>query len=444
MNLSIVMGSTLLAAIACIGSLDAQEQPGQVLVGGLTTTQVPSVPGGLWLVDVAQASITPLVNVPAPLTMTSSLCADPYVRGRYYAGTYNVTGTSGSICEIIEFQASAGIVTSWRVVNAQPLFEDYVVAVAVVGEDLIYLGRQSLSRISKSSGVRTELATIGAALVPTAMACDGRHAYIVANVHNVHRVDLMGTQPPFLLHRAQVGVVDLINAIAIDDSGHLLLGVVDNPFGLPVTSLRTVNIDDGALVSYLRLPFVGPRSIGFDCRTHDILIAGGISGAVSGIAVVHDGVITSAPFGSLPNALPALAIAQSPPLHHFGTVCPTSAGELHINGRTQPSRGNAQFGIDVRTPIPAALHVLFLGGHIGAGQALDLGPFGAPGCELGLQPYASLIVLVGADGAGFLSLPVPATAALAGAAFDVQLAALDPFANALGVAGSQPGSIIIE
>lgn len=444
MNSAAFFCSTLLAAFGCAAAARAQDRPGEVLVGGMTTTTAPSVPGGLWVVDLAQNTITPLQNVPPPLLMTASLCADPYVRGRFYAGTYNVTATSGSICDIVEFTASKGIVTGWRFVNAQPLLEDYVIALSVVGEDLVYLGRQSLSRVGKASGQRTELAPIGASLVPTAMACDGRFAYVVTNVRNVHRVDLQGMQPPFLLHRAQVGLVDLINAIAIDGDGNLLLGVVDNPFGVSTTSLRTVDVEDGALLGYVPLPFTGPRSIGFHRNTGDILVAGGMSGAVSSVAIVHDGVVAGAPFGALPNALPGLAINQTLPLHHFGTVCPSSAGEIRIRGRTSPQRGNVHYGIEVFSPLRLALHVLFVGGHIGPGQALDLGPYGAPSCELGLQPYDSVIVLMAGDGTGFLPMPIPSVPELEGAVFDVQVGALDPFANALGVAGSQPGSIVIE
>lgn len=435
--------SPVLALAALLsGAAVAQDQPGQALAGGMATTSAPFVSGGLFVVDANAHTVVPLANVPAVLQQIGSLCADPFVRGRWYAGTFGPDGSGTGNVDLVEFRASGGSLTSWRVVNAQPLAEDHVLGLAVVGNDLVFLGRQSLSRVDLATGQRTIVQTTGLDAAVTAMACDGRFAYLATNVRSVQRIDLNGGAAPQLFHYAQLGFVDLIQAMAVDTAGDLWLAVVDSPFGVATSSLRRLRRTDGQLESYLPLPFVGPRSVAFDHRTGDLVVAGGVGFNSSGAVVVHAGVVQGIPFGSLPNPLPALALDQGQPLHRHGRACAASTGEAWIGAVGLPRLGEADYAVLLRGSVPSALHVLAFGLH--PGPVLDLTPLGAPGCEFRVASAVEFPVVTDANGDLRAPMPVPDWPALQGLAFDVQFGVLDPTANAFGIALTQVGAAVVR
>lgn len=423
-------------------ALVAQDQPGQALAGGMATTSAPFVSGGLFLVDANAHTVAPLGNVPPVLQQIGSLCADPFVRGRWYAGTFGPDGAGTGNVDLVEFRASGGNVTSWRVVNAQPLAEDHVLGLAVVGTDLVFLGRQSLSRVDLATGQRTVIRTTGLDAAVTAMTCDGRYAYLATNVRSVQRIDLNGGEAPQLFHYAQVGFVDLIQAMTVDTAGDLWLAVVDSPFGVATSSLRRLRRTDGQLESYLPLPFVGPRSLAFDHRTGDLVVAGGVGFNNSGVVVVHGGVVQGVPFGGLPNPLPALALDQGQPLHRHGPACAASTGEAWIGAVGLPTLGEAGYAVMLRGSVPSALHVLAFGLH--PGPRLDLAPLGAPGCEFRVASAVEFPVVTDGNGDLQVPMPVPDWSVLQGLAFDLQFGVLDPTANAFGIALSQAGVAVLR
>lgn len=84
------------------------------------------------------------------------------------------------------------------------------------------------------------------------------------------------------------------------------------------------------------------------------------------------------------------------------------------------------FGFETRPPFP-----------------INLASQGAPGCRQYFQEVALVLFSANAQGTGQLSLPIPNTPSLAGAAVYAQYFVLDPPANALGITSSNYGRLLV-
>ena len=77
-------------------------------------------------------------------------------------------------------------------------------------------------------------------------------------------------------------------------------------------------------------------------------------------------------------------------------------------------------------------HDFYFGG-IGEVRRQNLGPMGAPGCSLLVEPRMLLSSVTDLRGQARIPMPIPAVPALLGQALFGQWAILDPGANALGL-----------
>jgi hypothetical protein len=135
-----------------------------------------------------------------------------------------------------------------------------------------------------------------------------------------------------------------------------------------------------------------------------------------------------------------LAVRSTPPafLESAGG-CAGSAGipRLSVRGAnpTELPWLGTEFFVD-ETNLPASAVYLRLLGVASFPVPVNLGPLGAPGCLVEVNP---LVISVGAGtpaGTGFWGFPLPANAAFAGGELHYQIAVIDLPANALGLTTS--------
>jgi hypothetical protein len=101
-----------------------------------------------------------------------------------------------------------------------------------------------------------------------------------------------------------------------------------------------------------------------------------------------------------------------------------------------PTLGNSNFQISFATNSPTSLALVALGTSrtasivLGVGLPFDLAPFGAPGCELLVDPET--VLAFATSGSVQLPLPIPNNPALAGQSFFAQ-GFVQQVTNALGL-----------
>jgi len=111
----------------------------------------------------------------------------------------------------------------------------------------------------------------------------------------------------------------------------------------------------------------------------------------------------------------------------------------------QPRLGNRTFAftLDKAPPSRFALLVMGLDKRRSFGAPvlpLDLGPFGAPGCSLLVEPRVVLPTGTDSQGRARMAMPIPAFTALLGTVFFAQWGVVDARANRLGLAVSGGGT----
>lgn len=99
-----------------------------------------------------------------------------------------------------------------------------------------------------------------------------------------------------------------------------------------------------------------------------------------------------------------------------------------------PCLGSAFFVDGAAMPANAPLvHII---GILPLGTPFDLGPYGATGCQVEVDPLDQTFALADAGGEDYWQLNSPVSVAFIGLPIEQQLAVLDPAANALGIAVS--------
>lgn len=113
-----------------------------------------------------------------------------------------------------------------------------------------------------------------------------------------------------------------------------------------------------------------------------------------------------------------------------------AAAQPRLTWEGVPQLGDT-FSLVLRDAPPGAVAVLLHGRSIVSWGTtplpVDLGPLGAPGCLLRVEPFHALPLLVGPGGQARAEFSVPDLPALTGATFFNQFGVLDPQANPLGV-----------
>lgn len=121
-------------------------------------------------------------------------------------------------------------------------------------------------------------------------------------------------------------------------------------------------------------------------------------------------------------------VATSTP---FGVGCGTAAqATWDVNGA--PTLGNASFSLGLRNGVVGSFGILLLGADravssvFGVPLPVDLGPIGATGCELLVDPLVLVLRLTDAFGEADHPLPIPNTPALSGTEWSGQWLLPDP------------------
>ena len=140
---------------------------------------------------------------------------------------------------------------------------------------------------------------------------------------------------------------------------------------------------------------------------------------------------------------------NGPSVVHYGQGCPGTGGEPVLTAPGgPPAVGNQGFQVGVLGAAGApALLALGLSSqlHQGLPLPLDLSPYGANGCSLNTSCDASSLLLIGPNGFGALTLPLPGSPSFAGFQFLAQWFVVDAAApNARSLAASQGGRILLQ
>ena len=111
-----------------------------------------------------------------------------------------------------------------------------------------------------------------------------------------------------------------------------------------------------------------------------------------------------------------------------------------------PEVGN-QLNFHIDFAPPNALSVLHLGvskrQFMGILLPYDLGPLGAPGCQVLVGPEATFLQTVGGSGSWIRAVLVPNNPLFIGLNLHSQFFAVDTTANALGVVGSNAMTTVL-
>lgn len=128
----------------------------------------------------------------------------------------------------------------------------------------------------------------------------------------------------------------------------------------------------------------------------------------------------------------------------FGSGCPGSLGISNLVNNAPPTLGSTLSVTVNNLPLSAAIMLLgFSKTMSGLGALpLDLGSFGAPGCNLRVSADASLLIL-GTGNQASWALNIPANSSFLGVKLYNQAVVLDPGVNAAGAVGSDAHAMLI-
>lgn len=154
--------------------------------------------------------------------------------------------------------------------------------------------------------------------------------------------------------------------------------------------------------------------------------------------------VPGGPIYTTPTTIVDFAVSRTPTASvvPFGRGCGVGAA-ANWSANTQPTLGNAAFTLALQNAPGSAFAVLVLGGSrlFAASWSVplpfDLGPLGAPGCALLVDPAVLLLHATTAAGGASQVVPIPANPSLAGIEFVAQWFVPDAGIAPLGLAATE-------
>lgn len=135
----------------------------------------------------------------------------------------------------------------------------------------------------------------------------------------------------------------------------------------------------------------------------------------------------------------AVAAAATASVVQYGVGCGLG-GAVGWDAPSLPTLGNAQFLLQLQNAPAGAPLALLLGADryqssvLAAALPFDLQPFGAPGCQLAVDPQVPLVLVADGFGTATQTIPIPANLQLLGVEYQAQALVLDPAGQPLGLA----------
>jgi hypothetical protein len=394
-----------------------------------------SVQGGIVIAHPASGTVAELAGLPSKIRRPSAAISDPFDRSKLYAATNDSLGA----IQVYRVDLAAGSATGVAPLLPSPLLEIEAVGLASIGEELLLLTRFALHRLPKQGGAPQLVIPLPAPAGGRALATDGRRLFASVTTREIYRVDLVGA-PAVGQFATLPGSLGAIQDLALDARGDLLVADAD-PFA--GSYVRLYDDLTGLEMQSYRVPLEPPLALAHDPLLDQEYVSGFAQGQ-SWIVVLRAG-REVARLGPLPHLGGSLDLVRTAPLYLTGSGCPSALGTVPgYDASGLPALGNPSYGLHVfQAPSGPALLLLGARAPFGRGFAFPLGPE-APGCALEVLPDLILPALVPASGEATILFAVPNEPALAGGIVDTQWWLTDPGANALGLAASQRGTVIIE
>ncbi|MBL8896353.1 MAG: hypothetical protein JNM84_01940 [Planctomycetes bacterium] len=434
-TLSEVARFALIAGIAALAASSdgaAQLRVDDLIMGG-TPFQGPQ--GGIVVAQPQSANWSELPGLPNEVRRPAAVISDPFDRTKLYVASNDTLGG----VQVYRVELGPSGATSAAPLLPSPLPEFEAVSVASLGEEILLLTRLALHRVPKAGGPSELVLAFPPQTSGKALATDGRRLFASITTREIYTLDLLGPATVGLF-TSLPGSLGNIQDLAIDQRGDLLVADAD-PFS--GSYLRRIDDATGFELSATRIGLAPPLALAHDALLDQDYVAGVAQGQ-SWIAVLRQGREVTR-IGPLPHLPGSLDLVRTAPLYLTGRGCADSSLRVpHYDANGLPTQGNANYGLHL-FQAPSGPTVLLLGARpSGArGFELSLGP-GAPGCALEVLPDLPVSAFVPASGEITLYFGIPVDPSLAGGVIDTQWWSLDPAANALGLAASQRGTVIVE
>lgn len=433
--------------VVCLGlgfeALPAQEAH-RLVVGALRTRGAE--PGGIWVLQQQEGGwhrelvlgTQGLRNNPA------SLAPDPADRELFYCGTYgrDENGQVGP-CHIQRLRIVGGHLTERAQLNAEPLDEDYLVAVLPLGDHVYYLGRRSLGRVLRHGGDGETLITHLPWVDARGMATDGRYLFVIASAQDIVRLDLRdNTTVTLLAQKPASQQQEELRNLAVDREGHVM-AVTVTPGQVQTSNLYRFHAKTGKVLNTVQLPLAGARAVVQDPVTGDVFVSGGVSDQESAIVRVVGWQVLEHLLAAVPQALPALVMAAAGPFFTHGTGCPDKGGRVPRTAAVRREGTGAR--ADLLGPANQPV-VLLVGRHVDQRDdrlPVDLQVLGAPGCALDLTHFVA--VPGQSNAAGFASISFQMAPGKVGLPYwmRIQWVAMAPGANQAQLVVSPSATVVL-
>lgn len=129
----------------------------------------------------------------------------------------------------------------------------------------------------------------------------------------------------------------------------------------------------------------------------------------------------------------------------FGKGCPGGNALVPTLGYpVTPKLGTANFSVDLsQAAATSPAYLLFGVTNAAPNYPIDLTPINMPGCKLYVSPDVAIPFATNTAGAGSVPLPIPNSSAAFGVRVFNQTLVIDPGANGLGIAASNPGWFLV-
>lgn len=435
------------AVAFCLGfwgqALCAQEA-GQLVVGAIRTRAAD--PGGIWVLRGGGGAWYPhVVAGTAGLRHNpASLAMDPMDPELFYVGTYGRReGGQLGPCHVQRLRIVHGRLAEQVTLNAEPLDEDYLLAVVPLGDSIYYLGRRSLGRVMRSGGAAETLITVPSWVDLRGMATDGRNLFVIITARDIVQIRLRN-----LAHITQLASIpgntngEELRNLSVDREGHVM-AVTTSWTGS--AHLYRFHAASGKVLNKVPLPMAGARAVVQDPETGDVFVSGGVSNQQSAVVRLSGWQVQAPVVAGIPQALPALLVRQPQPFFTHGTGCPDQGGRVPRTTAMSPLMGGRAMA---RLSGPSNQPVALLAGRhvdqVDARLPIDLAVLGAPGCRLDLSHFAAVAGRTDAAGSASLWFAVPPNETALPYWMRVQWVALAPAANQAGLVVSPSATVVFR